>query len=86
MRGGEAEALKRLQHYTFGSDAIATYFETRNTMLGPDASTKFSAWLALGCISPRTIYHKVKQYEAQRTANKSTYWVIFELLWRDYWR
>ena len=29
---------------------------------------------------------EVKKYERQRTANKSTYWVIFELTWRDYYR
>eukprot|EP00964_Phaeocystis_antarctica_P021795 scaffold12101_cov66-Phaeocystis_antarctica.AAC.1 len=32
--GGEAAALKRLQHYLWDSDALATYFETRNGMLG----------------------------------------------------
>ena len=51
-----------------------------------DYSTKFSPWLATGSISPRLIYHKLKQYEKERTANQSTYWVIFELLWRDYFR
>ena len=33
---------------------------------------------------PRT--QEVKRYEEQRTGNKSTYWVIFELTWRDYYR
>ena len=28
------------------------------------------------------IYHEIKRYEAQRVENKSTYWVIFELIWR----
>lgn len=46
----------------------------RNGMLGGDYSTKFAPWLAAGCLSPRTIYHQIKQYEAQRAANKSTYW------------
>ncbi|WAR19310.1 CRYD-like protein [Mya arenaria] len=42
--------------------------------------------LAIGCISPRQIYHEIKRYEKERTSNQSTYWVIFELLWRDYFR
>ncbi|RXN09902.1 cryptochrome DASH-like protein [Labeo rohita] len=42
--------------------------------------------LALGCISPRYIYEQIKKYEVERTANQSTYWVIFELLWRDYFK
>lgn len=32
--------------------------------------------LALGCISPRYIYQQIKQYEKQRTANQSTYWLV----------
>ena len=42
--------------------------------------------LAHGCISPRYIYYEIKRYEQERVANNSTYWVIFELLWRDYFR
>ena len=30
FKGGEAEALKRLQHYLWKSDAVADYFNTRN--------------------------------------------------------
>ena len=41
-------------------------------MLGEDESTKFSPWLSMGCLSPRTVYHELKKYEGQRTANKST--------------
>lgn len=40
----------------------------------------------MGCLSPREVYHEVKKYEAEYGANKSTYWMIFELLWRDYFR
>eukprot|EP00903_Cladosiphon_okamuranus_P000106 g106.t1 len=32
------------------------------------------------------IYHELKKYEAERGANKSTYWLFFELLWRDFFR
>eukprot|EP00877_Chromochloris_zofingiensis_P000317 jgi/Chrzof1/10286/Cz04g35200.t1 len=86
FRGGETAALERLKYYLWDSDLIANYFNIRNGMLGGDFSTKFAPWMAAGCLSPRTIYHEVKKYEAQRGANKSTYWVIFELIWRDYFR
>ncbi|RLN12620.1 Cryptochrome DASH, chloroplastic/mitochondrial [Panicum miliaceum] len=33
-----------------------------------------------------TQFRKVKRYEKQRVANDSTYWVLFELIWRDYFR
>jgi len=36
--GGESAALKRLRHYLWDSDALATYFETRNGMLGARTS------------------------------------------------
>ncbi|KAF7669269.1 hypothetical protein LDENG_00203350 [Lucifuga dentata] len=84
--GGESQALHRLQHYFWDTDAVATYKETRNGLISVDCSTKFAPWLAMGCISPRYIYHQIKQYERERTANQSTYWVIFELLWRDYFK
>lgn len=86
FKGGEVEASRRLHHYLWGSDAVASYFETRNGLIGTDYSTKLSAWLALGCISPRQVFAELKHYERLRRANKSTYWVVFELLWRDYFR
>lgn len=84
--GGETTALSRLKSYLWETDHVATYKETRNGMIGAEYSTKFSPWLAHGCISPRRIYWEIKKYERERTANQSTYWVIFELLWRDYFR
>jgi deoxyribodipyrimidine photo-lyase len=86
FRGGETEALKRLSHYFWKADALKVYKETRNGLLGADYSSKFSAWLALGCLSPRYIFEQVKLYEKQRIKNDSTYWLIFELIWRDYFR
>ncbi len=84
--GGEDHALARLGYYLEGSRLASTYKETRNGLLGTDFSTRFSTWLANGCISPRRIYHELKAYEAHHGANESTYWIVFELLWRDYFR
>lgn len=84
--GGEDRALQRLEHYFWKSNAVADYKKTRNGLIGADYSTKFSPWLANGSISPRTIYFDLKAYEEERTNNDSTYWVLFELLWRDYFR
>ncbi|GFO07232.1 cryptochrome dash-like [Plakobranchus ocellatus] len=86
FKGGESSGLNRLQDYLWGTDHVSTYKETRNGMIGSDYSTKFSPWLAHGCISPRKIYWEIKKYENERTSNQSTYWVIFELIWRDYFR
>ena len=86
FKGGETQAIARLNHYFFESKCISEYKETRNGLVGADYSSKFSAWLALGCISPRFIYEELKKYEQQFGANESTYWLFFELLWRDYFR
>jgi deoxyribodipyrimidine photo-lyase len=86
FKGGETEALKRLQHYFWQRDQLRVYKETRNGMLGADYSSKFSPWLANGSLSPKTIYEEVKKYERERQKNDSTYWMIFELIWRDYFR
>jgi deoxyribodipyrimidine photo-lyase len=82
--GGETAALARVKDYIWDSDLLRVYFETRNGMLGADYSTKFSPWLAHGNLSPRYVAAQCKKYEEQRIKNKSTYWLVFELLWRDY--
>jgi deoxyribodipyrimidine photo-lyase len=86
FKGGETKAIARLNHYFFETKCISEYKETRNGLVGANYSSKFSAWLALGCISPRFIYDELKKYETQFEANESTYWLVFELLWRDYFR
>ncbi|QTE22586.1 DASH family cryptochrome [Polaribacter cellanae] len=84
--GGENSALERLENYFFETKKVAFYKKTRNGLIGTDYSTKFSAWLANGSISAKTIYWKIKEFEAEFGANQSTYWVIFELIWRDYFK
>merc|ERR1719215_2350503 len=84
--GGETAALARVKDYIWDKDLLKNYFNTRNGMIGADYSTKFSPWLANGCISPRYIATECRKYEEERVANKSTYWVVFELLWRDFFK
>ncbi|MGF1460195.1 MAG: DASH family cryptochrome [Leptolyngbyaceae cyanobacterium] len=86
FKGGETAGLTRLQDYIWDADCLRKYKQTRNGMLGANYSSKFSAWLAFGCLSPRRIYQAVQDYEAERVKNDSTYWLVFELLWRDYFR
>ena len=42
--GGETTALGRLNYFLWETDAVSTYKETRNGMIGSDYSTKFSPW------------------------------------------
>ena len=78
--------MKRLNYYLFESKKVGFYKKTRNGLVGKDYYTKFSHWLANGSLSAKTIYYQVKKYEQEFGKNQSTYWVIFELIWRDYFK
>ena len=85
FEGGEQRALAHLKNY-FNSELASTYKETRNGLEGMDYSTKFSPWLANGCLSARQILRVLHAYEHHKGANDSTYWIYFELLWREYYQ
>ncbi|SMG42912.1 deoxyribodipyrimidine photo-lyase [Marivirga sericea] len=82
--GGETKAWERLNYYLWETDQLKDYKNTRNGLLGEGYSSKFSPWLSEGCISAKSIYYQVKRYEKERKKNQSTYWMVFELIWRDY--
>jgi len=84
FRGGETRGLDRIDEYIWREDCLKTYKATRNGLLGANYSSKFSPWLAHGCITPRQVYEAVQRYENERVSNKSTYWMTFELVWRDF--
>lgn len=63
-----------------------TYKATRNQLIGLDYSSKWSPYLALGVLSARQIYAALQQFEHEQGANEGSYWLWFELLWRDYFR
>lgn len=81
--GGETAGLAHLEQY-MQSDLPSHYKKVRNELMGWSNSTKFSPWLAWGCLSPRQIMQQLHQYEVDRGANESTYWIFFELLWREF--
>lgn len=86
FKGGATAAWARLDHYFWETKKLRVYKKTRNGLLGADYSSKFSPWLALGCISPREIHAQVREFEGEIEKNEDTYWLIFELIWRDYFR
>ena len=84
--GGTSSALNRITDYFWKSERLSFYKQTRNGLLGTDYSSKFSPWLANGSLSARMIYWEVQRYENEIQKNESTYWLIFELIWRDYFK
>lgn len=74
MVGGEEEGLGRLEEYVRSGGGESAGRDG-------DFMCRIAPWLALGCVSPRRIYHELAQVEeGARNIN------YFELLWRDFFR
>ena len=83
--GGEPAALSHLARYC-AQGLPHTYKATRNALTGFDHSSRWSPWLASGALSARQAMAAIRRFEAEGGANDSTYWLWFELLWRDHFR
>ena len=86
FKGGAKSGYDRLLYYCGSADLLGRYKETRNGLIGPDYSSKLSPWLAWGCLSPVEVYEAILNYEEEFGANESSYWLVFELLWRDFFQ
>ena len=84
--GGEDAALGQLEYTLFTSHNIKEYKLTRNGLDGWDYSSKLSPWLANGSLSVRQVFSELTRYESEHGKNDSTYWLYFELLWREYFQ
>lgn len=86
FKGGESEGIERLEEFIWENEAI-TEFKAGNTPLNKaDYSSKFSPYLAQGCLSPKRIYEETIKFEKEKIANDSTNRLKSELLWRDFFR
>ena len=76
-----------IDYYFNQSTLPLTYFDDRNGMVGRNYSTKFSRFLSQGTLDVRYLYNCIKEFECRYKSNKSTNWIVFELLWREffYW-
>ena len=84
--GGSQAALAQIKYFMSDSQNISHYKQTRNGLDGWDYSSKLSPWLANGSLSVRQAYAALKRYENDIESNESTYWLFFELLWRDFFQ
>lgn len=86
--GGSLSGHRRLRRFVCVEGAIATYKATRNCLDALSGSSTLSPWLANGSLSAREVAAAIHQFEQDHTRNESTYWLYFELLWREffYWR
>ena len=88
LRGGTTAGRRRLRQYLEPEGGIRRYKKTRNCLDALDGSSTLSPWLANGNLSVREIAHDLKAHEERHGSNESTYWLYFELLWREFffWR
>ncbi|KAG9447839.1 hypothetical protein H6P81_013967 [Aristolochia fimbriata] len=97
--GGETEALQRLQKFAAEYRDQPNKSESgRDNIYGANFSCKISPWLAMGCLSPRFMFDELKK-SVNRTISAASgqkhggpkgdngmNWLMFELLWRDFFR
>lgn len=96
--GGETEALQRLKKFAAECQAQPPKGAANDSIYGANFSCKISPWLAMGCLSPRSMFDEIKK-SASRTISASTSkdggsgqsdtgmnWLMFELMWRDFFR
>ena len=81
---GESAAKSRLDYYLFEKKLVNHYKETRNGMLSFDDSSKLSFHLAMGTLSATQVHEALQRYENTVHKNDSTYWLRFELWWREF--
>lgn len=84
--GGETMAKKHLENYIWREQHIKTYKQTRNNLIGSSYSSKFSPWLAVGALSVKEVWKQISLFENNILQNQSTYWLKFELLWREFFK
>ncbi len=84
-RGDELSALDHLRRY-LAAGHPHRYKATRNALSGRDFASHWSPWLAVGALSARQAMAALRAFEDERGANEGSYWLWFELLWRDHFR
>lgn len=77
--GGEQEGISHLQKVIAAMQQAAS---TKNLIL----ASKLSAWLAMGCLSPRKVYWEIKKMETTPNTKAMFNHILLGLLWRDYFR
>jgi len=84
LNGGEDNGLARLSAYLWQHQGLQHYKHSRNPLCGDNVSSRFSAYLAWGCVSARRVWHDIEHYEQQLGKNEHSQWLKLELLWREY--
>lgn len=84
-RGGEEAALAQLESWC-SPLGLGTYQKTRNQLSGLKSWSHLSPWMAIGCLSPRTVYWRAKRFSDEDAGKRFEHFqkFHFQLCWRDY--
>lgn len=80
----ETGALRQFSDYLVPH--LAHYKISRNALIGNSFASFLSIPLSRGTLSVRRAWQLILQYEHQYGQSESSYWLRFELLWREYFR
>lgn len=100
--GGETEAMQRLKKFAAECQAQPhkpSKDGSSDSIYGANFSCRISPWLAMGCLSPRSMFDELKNSASRSISAASTKkdggsgssdtgmnWLLYELLWRDFFR
>jgi deoxyribodipyrimidine photo-lyase len=84
--GGEEAGLRHLKGLLEEDSDIYLKQNAKYTLEKPGFSSRLSAWLSFGCLSPRKVYWKVKEAESTFGLNANFNQIFLGLLRRDYFR
>lgn len=84
--GGEPEGLKHLKKLLEEGSDVYQKVPAKLSAGKQGFSSKLSAWLSFGCLSPRMVFWLVKDAEDKYGANPNFNQILLGLLWRDYFR
>ncbi|KAL1558387.1 1,3-beta-glucanosyltransferase [Salvia divinorum] len=102
LSGGETEALQRLKSFAAECHAKPKNKSkdgANDSIYGANFSCKISPWLAMGCLSPRSMFEELKKSASSvisaasnkpnggaGTSDPGMNWLMYELMWRDFFR
>ncbi|KAI3766713.1 hypothetical protein L2E82_16783 [Cichorium intybus] len=87
FKGGESEALRRLQESTNNKEWVAKFEKPKgdpSAFIKP-STTMLSPYLKFGCLSSRYFYHCIKEIQKEvKNHTSPPVSLIGQLLWRDF--
>ena len=85
-QGGEAAAMMRLKTFFWNTPGLQQFHQSRTDIEGLQSTSRFSAWLANGCLSVRSIAAELDKYE-YRYGDEGASKILYQrLMYREYYQ